>query len=98
MTMGEKGSMIMKKQKKILKIPAFKPKKVVDETGAGDVYFSIFLYEFVHSDKSWASIKKAAYLASSAASFLIERKGPAGFASKKAVVKRIKKRKYINSY
>lgn len=96
MTMGEKGSMIMKKQKTILKIPAFKPKKVVDETGAGDVYFSIFLYEFIHSDKSWASIKKAAYLASSAASFLIERKGPAGFASKKAVVKRIKKRKYIN--
>ncbi|MFX1313500.1 MAG: PfkB family carbohydrate kinase, partial [Promethearchaeota archaeon] len=64
MTLGEKGSMIIKKGEKVLKVPAFRAKKVVDETGAGDVYFSIFLYEFINSDKSWKSIEKAAYLAS----------------------------------
>lgn len=96
MTMGEKGSMLIKKGNLILKIPAFKARRVVDETGAGDVYFSIFLYEFIQSDKSWKSIEHAAYLASSAASFLVEKKGPAGFEAKNKVVKRMKKQKYIN--
>ncbi|MFX1364049.1 MAG: PfkB family carbohydrate kinase [Promethearchaeota archaeon] len=96
MTLGEKGSMLIKRGEKILKIPAFKPKKVVDETGTGDVYFSIFLYEFIHSDKTWKSIEKAAFFASAAASFLVEKKGPDGFKTKKAVIKRIKKEKYIN--
>ena len=95
MTLGEKGSMLTKRGEKVLNIPAFMPKKVVDETGAGDVYFSIFLYEFIYSDKSWNSIEKAALLASAAASFLVEKKGPAGFVSKKAVLKRMRKKKYI---
>lgn len=95
MTLGEKGSLIYKKGKEVLKIPAFKPKKVVDETGAGDVYFSIFLYEYLHSDKSWGQIKRSAYLASAAASFLVEKKGPSGFAIKRKVLKRINKKDYI---
>jgi sugar/nucleoside kinase (ribokinase family) len=95
MTMGEKGSMLSKKGEKIIYIPAFKPEKIVDETGAGDVYFSIFLYEFIHSDKSWISIEKAAYLASAAASFIVEKKGSTGFKPKKAVLKRMKKKIYI---
>jgi len=96
MTLGEKGSMLTKKGEKILKIPAFKPRRVIDETGAGDVYLSIFLFEFIHSDKSWKSIEKAAYLASAAASFLVEKKGPSGFETKKAVLKRMEKKRYIN--
>ncbi len=96
MTLGEKGSMLTKKGEKILKIPAFKPRRVVDETGAGDVYLSIFLFEFIHSDKSWKSIKKAAYFASAAASFLVEKKGPSGFVTKKTVLKRLEKKRYIN--
>jgi len=95
MTLGEKGSMLIKKGQEILKIPAFNPKRVADETGAGDVYFSIFLYEFIHSNKSWESIKKAAYLASAAASFLIEKKGPNGFETKKVILKRMNKKRYI---
>jgi sugar/nucleoside kinase (ribokinase family) len=96
MTLGEKGSMLTKKGEKILKIPAFKPKRVIDETGAGDIYFSIFLYEFIRSDKSWDAVRNAAYLASAAASFLVEKRGPAGFETKKRVLKRVKKQKYIN--
>jgi sugar/nucleoside kinase (ribokinase family) len=95
MTMGEKGSMLTRKGENVLKIPAFKSRKVIDETGAGDVYLSIFLYEFFLSDKSWKAIENAAYLASAAASFLVEKKGTAGFQTKKAVLKRMKKRKYI---
>jgi sugar/nucleoside kinase (ribokinase family) len=96
MTLGEKGSMLTKRGEKILKIPAFKPRRVVDETGAGDVYLSIFLFEFIHSDKSWRAIEKAAYFASAAASFLVEKKGPAGFETKNAVIKRMKKEQYLN--
>ena len=96
MTLGERGSMLTKKGEKLLKIPAFKPRRVIDETGAGDVYLSIFLFEFIHSDKSWKSVEKAAYLASVAASFLVEKKGSAGFKSKKAVLKRMEQKKYIN--
>ncbi|MFX1377319.1 MAG: PfkB family carbohydrate kinase [Promethearchaeota archaeon] len=95
MTLGENGSMIYKKGKPILKIPAFKPKKVSDETGAGDVYFSIFLYEFLHSDKSWESIEKVAHIASAAASFLVEKKGPSGFVKKMKIIKRVNRRDYI---
>lgn len=95
MTLGDKGSMIYKKGYPILKIPAFKPKKVSDETGAGDVYFSIFLYEFLHSDKSWEMIKNCAFLASAAASFLVEKKGPSGFGTKMNVLKRASRKEYI---
>ena len=95
MTLGDKGSLIYKKGKSMLEIPAFRPKKIRDETGAGDVYFSIFLYEFLQSDKSWNAIKKAAYLASAAASFLVEKKGPSGCVAKKKVLNRIKKKDYI---
>ncbi|MHA2283448.1 MAG: PfkB family carbohydrate kinase [Promethearchaeota archaeon] len=96
MTLGEKGSLIYQKGNKILRIPAFKPKKVIDETGAGDVYLSIFSFEFLHTDKSWGAIENIGYLASAAASFLVERKGPTGFVVKKKVLKRLKKKQYIS--
>jgi hypothetical protein len=95
MTLGEKGSLIYQKGNKILKIPAFKPKKVIDETGAGDVYFSIFLYEFLHTDKSWSEIEKVANLAAATASFLVEKKGLYGCVVKKKVLKRVAKKDYI---
>jgi len=96
MTLGEAGSLIVKKGKNILKIPAFKSRGVVDETGAGDVYFAIFLYEFIQSDKTWQSIEKAAYLASSAASFNVEKTGPYGFETKEKVLERVKRKNYIS--
>lgn len=95
MTLGEQGSMIYKKGNPVLKVPAFKPKRVSDETGAGDVYFSIFLYELLQSDKSWTMIKHCAFLASAAASFLVEKKGPSGFVVKTKVIERLNKKEYI---
>ncbi|TXT61918.1 MAG: putative sugar kinase [Promethearchaeota archaeon] len=89
MTLGEKGSLIAKKDKNIITIPAFQPCCVIDETGAGDVYLSILLYEFLNSNKSWDAIRDAAYFASSAASFEVERKGVNGFQSLSKVQERI---------
>ncbi|MBY9017727.1 MAG: hypothetical protein KGD66_02745 [Candidatus Lokiarchaeota archaeon] len=95
MTLGEAGSMITRQGEKILKIPAFTPDTVVDETGAGDVYLAIFLYEFYNSDFSWKAIESAALYASSAASFLVEKKGTNGSKSMKIVFKRLCQKNYI---
>ncbi|MGQ4872805.1 MAG: carbohydrate kinase family protein [Promethearchaeia archaeon] len=95
MTLGENGSMITRRGEKLLKIPAFRPKKVEDETGAGDAYLAIFMYEFLKSDKLWDSIAQAGLFASAAASFLVEEKGPYGFKSKEQILERIRNKKYI---
>ena len=95
MTLGEAGSMITKRGENLIKIPAFKPKRVLDETGPGDVYLAIFLYEFINSDKSWKKIEEIGYIASAAASFLVEKKGPNGFETQKKVIKRVRNKDYI---
>ena len=95
MTLGEAGSMITRQGEKILKIPAFIPDTVIDETGAGDVYLAIFLYEFYNSDFTWKAIENAALYASSAASFLVEKKGINGCKSMKKVFKRLCQKNYI---
>ncbi|GAH09607.1 unnamed protein product, partial [marine sediment metagenome] len=95
MTMGEAGSMIMKRGENLIKIPAYKPKRVMDETGPGDVYLAIFLYELINSDKSWKKVEEIGYIASAAASFLVEKKGPQGFETKNKVMKRVRNKNYI---
>ena len=95
MTLGEKGSMLIRHGEELLYVPAFESRGVVDETGAGDVYFAIFLQEYINSDMSWNSVKNAACLASSAASFIVEAIGTAGFEEKEQVLKRVKSRNYI---
>jgi len=95
MTMGETGSLIMKRGENLIKIPAYKPKRVVDETGAGDVYLAIFLYELINSDMTWKQIEEIGYKASAAASFLVEKKGPEGFETKNKVLKRVRSKNYI---
>ena len=95
MTMGEEGSVITKRGENLIKIPAYKPKRVVDETGPGDVYLAIFLYELFISDKSWKKIEEIGYIASASASFLVEKKGPEGFETKSKVMKRVRNKNYI---
>jgi len=95
MTLGDRGSIISKHGNQMIIIPAYEPVTVADETGAGDVYFAIFLHEFLASDKSWEAIGNAGHLASAAASFLIEQKGPEGFETKENILERVNNRKYI---
>jgi sugar/nucleoside kinase (ribokinase family) len=96
LTLGEHGSWLVKKGETILKVPAFRPKRVRDETGAGDVYLAIFLLEYLLSDKTWEAIEKCAYIASVAASFLVEEKGTNGFEVKKNIIRRLKRKSYID--
>ncbi len=95
MTMGEKGSKIMRCGENLINIPAYKPKRVVDETGPGDVYLAIFLYELINSDRTWKKIEEIGHIASAAASFLVEKKGPEGFETKTKVMKRVRNKNYI---
>jgi len=96
-TLGPKGSIIKLKGHKMIHIPAFKPNKILDETGAGDCYSAVFLSEFLNSDKSWESIKRAGYLASVACSFLLEEKGPNGYGSKSDIIERLKQKNIIKT-
>ena len=48
-TMGELGSMVLA-EGKILRCPAFKVDKVVDTTGAGDVYHTGFAVRYLETD------------------------------------------------
>jgi len=95
MTLGESGSYLVKNGEKLLKIPAFKPKRVKDETGAGDVYLAVFLREYIFSNKAWNEVEQCAYKASAAASFLVEEKGTHGIETKEKVLKRVQKKNYI---
>ncbi|MBN1800423.1 MAG: hypothetical protein JW891_02900 [Candidatus Lokiarchaeota archaeon] len=95
MTLGEAGSMLIRHGCDLLYIPAYRSDGVKDETGAGDIYLSVFLYEYFLSNKSWNSVKKAASLASASASFLVEKIGPKGFKSRKKIIKRVKRANYI---
>jgi len=97
MTLGESGSLISRKGEDTIRIPAYQPDQIVDETGAGDVYLAIFLYEFLNSDKTWTAVRDAAHLASSAASYDVEKKGVNGFQLKEKVKERIKKGNIINN-
>lgn len=95
MTLGEQGSWLVKDTEILLKVPAFKPKRVRDETGAGDVYLAIFLLEYLLCDKNWDSVRMCAYKASAAASYLIEQKGTNGVKTKKKIMKRLNRKNYI---
>ena len=95
MTLGEKGSLIVKGNSEVMKIPAFKADKVEDETGAGDCFMAVLLTELVKSTKSPESnlakkhLMRCATLASAASSFLIEQPGPRGFSSRKEILHRV---------
>jgi sugar/nucleoside kinase (ribokinase family) len=65
-------------------VPAYKPEKIVDLTGAGDALIGGFLAEYVHGeDCSWCS-----YVGSAAASLVVEGVGPTFFGDKEETYRR----------
>jgi len=84
-TLGERGSYIGTEDG-VFYVPAAKPNKIIDSTGAGDVYTVIFVLEY----KSSHDIKWAGAVASATASFIVESPGPTGFSNKNAVYERAK--------
>jgi sugar/nucleoside kinase (ribokinase family) len=68
----------------IHRVPAYKPEKIVDPTGAGDAFIGSFLAEYVNGeDCSWCS-----YVGSAAASLVVEGIGPTFFGDKEEIYRR----------
>jgi sugar/nucleoside kinase (ribokinase family) len=86
-TLGAKGSYISNCDGETMLIPAIKPRKVVDYTGAGDAYAGSFLVEYTRT----RDIRRSAIIASSAVSFKVEGHSTFGFASRKDIEERAAK-------
>jgi sugar/nucleoside kinase (ribokinase family) len=68
----------------IHKVPAYKPERIIDPTGAGDAFIGSFLAEYVNGeDCSWCS-----YVGSAAASLVVEGIGPTFFGDKDEIYRR----------
>ena len=82
-TMGAQGS-ILSVDGEVCQVPACKPKRVVDPTGAGDVFIGAFLTEFTRKkDPFWC-----ACVGSAAASLVVEDVGTRFFGEKEEIYRR----------
>ena len=81
-TLGMKGA-VLSVEETVYKIPAYKSKKVVDPTGAGDVFIGGFLAEYIRGE----NLLWCACVGSAAASLVVEAAGPT-FLGDKAEINR----------
>jgi 2-dehydro-3-deoxygluconokinase len=82
-TMGAQGS-VLSVDCEVCKVPACKPKRVVDPTGAGDVFIGAFLTELTRKkDAFWC-----ACVGSAAASLVVEDVGTRFFGEKEEIYRR----------
>ena len=82
-TLGMKGA-VLSIEGTFYNIPAYKPNKVVDPTGAGDAFMGGFLAEYVQGEDShWC-----ACVGSAVASAVVEGVGPTFFADKAEIHRR----------
>lgn len=91
-TRGEYGSLVLQGAGDLVKIPAFRPSTIRDETGAGDAYMAGFLAEFCRDP---GNLHRAGLVGSAVASFLLEGKGPSGVRPKAEVERRIREASYL---
>ena len=90
-TSGYNGSLIYdSKNDKFYKIPAIIPKKVIDVTGCGDVYFSSFLSEYYKTK----DLKHSGLFAATFVSFLVQKEGLKGIPNRKIVLDKLKSIKF----
>jgi sugar/nucleoside kinase (ribokinase family) len=82
-TLGLKGA-VLSVEETSYNIPAYKSKKIVDPTGAGDVFVGGFLAEYIRGENSlWC-----ACVGSAAASLVVEAAGPTFFGDKEEIYRR----------
>lgn len=82
-TLGMKGA-VLSVEGTIYRIPACKPEKFVDPTGAGDVFIGGFLAEYIRGE----SLLWCACVGSAAASLVVEAAGPTFFGNKLEIYRR----------
>ncbi|GAB4324910.1 MAG: carbohydrate kinase family protein [Promethearchaeota archaeon] len=99
-TRGEKGSLVGRRGQPIVKVPAFVPERVLDETGAGDAYMAGFMLEYACGPDlapgEGGDLRRAALVGAAVASFLIEEKGPRGVKGRDEVLRRVAEQHYID--
>ncbi len=83
LTLAKKGSLIYSNNLS-LQIPTI-AYEIVDETGAGDTYFTAFLLDYLEKQ----DLYHAAIYGASAASFVMEKQGPFGFATHEKIEERV---------
>jgi sugar/nucleoside kinase (ribokinase family) len=82
-TLGTKGA-VLSVEKAVYNIPAYKSQKVLDPTGAGDVFIGGFLAEYIRGeDCLWC-----ACVGSAAASIVVEAVGPTFLGDKAEIYRR----------
>jgi len=82
-TLGAKGAAVSV-EGTIHNVPAYKPEKLVDPTGAGDAFMGGFLAEYVRGeDCSWCSC-----VGTAVASLVVEGVGPTFFGEKEEIIRR----------
>jgi len=82
-TLGAEGALVAVEDT-IHRVPAYKPEKFVDPTGAGDAFMGAFLAEYARGeDCAWCS-----QVGSAAASLVVEGIGPTSFGDKEEIYRR----------
>jgi sugar/nucleoside kinase (ribokinase family) len=82
-TLGPEGAMVSV-EGMVHRVTAYKPKKIVDPTGAGDAFIGAFLAEYGRGqDCNWCS-----HVGSAAASLVVEGIGPTSFGDKEEILRR----------
>jgi sugar/nucleoside kinase (ribokinase family) len=82
-TLGAEGA-VVSVEDTIHRVPAYKPEKLVDPTGAGDAFIGAFLAEYARGeDCAWCS-----HVGSAAASLVVEGIGPTSFGDKEEIYRR----------
>jgi len=82
-TRGAEGALVAVEDT-IHRVPAYKPEKLVDPTGAGDAFIGAFLAEYARGeDCAWCS-----QVGSAAASLVVEAIGPTSFGDKEEIYRR----------
>lgn len=99
-TLGPNGLFVLQEERDLQYIPAYQPKEIVDETGAGDCFMATLMTQLGKKnveEKGIKSIEEEIKMASAASSFLVEHKGPNGFRSKSEIMKRVRENRVMKA-
>lgn len=99
-TSGRKGSIAGMNEDGnpvVARIPAFRPRVIIDETGAGDTFLGSFLARLHGPPATIHACEQAALYASAASSFLVEEPGYKGLKPVPEIEARVASKQFFNA-